>query len=156
MPCSLVHPFATSWPSSPRESMSLDSQVAIAPLRIQFLCHPKGDARAFREYLPTGQVILSRRRRISVSADRASSAGNYRSAESSWSNRQQTDAAGDFSTPLPTVEMTKEQGSCIPEWVQPCRKPSSPIPSIVYLPPSNPPNYDHQSKNTCFIFPNCI
>ena len=32
----LVHPFATSWPSSPRESMSLDSQVAIAPLRIQF------------------------------------------------------------------------------------------------------------------------
>ena len=25
--------------------MSLDSQVAIAPLRIQFLCHPKGDAR---------------------------------------------------------------------------------------------------------------
>ncbi len=27
--------------------MSLDSQVAIAPLRIQFLCHPKGSARCY-------------------------------------------------------------------------------------------------------------
>ena len=41
--------FATSWPSPPRESMSLDSQVAIAPLRIQFLCHPKGQCYLVKE-----------------------------------------------------------------------------------------------------------
>ena len=55
----LVHPFATSWPSSPRESMSLDSQVAIAPLRIQFLCHPKGDARALRDWLSVSYSMIS-------------------------------------------------------------------------------------------------
>ena len=41
-PCTVVHPFATAWPSSPRESMSLDSQVASLPYESSSFATLKG------------------------------------------------------------------------------------------------------------------
>lgn len=45
---SKTSPFGTAYHLSPRESVSHDSQVASAPLRIVFACHPASGGKIYR------------------------------------------------------------------------------------------------------------